>query len=320
LKSATTIDLEHRGRQRYVAAGLLEGDREVAVIDPGPSATLEVLRQKLHARGIAISDIGSVLLTHIHLDHAGVTGVLIEENPRIRVYVHQRGAPHLIDPRRLLESGSRVLGGDVQEYWGRVAPVPASNVHILNGGEEISVGNRQFEAFYTPGHAVHHVCFFEPASKIAFVGDTAGIRIGDSIVYPATPPPDVHLPLLHESLTMIEARKPEQLFLTHFGLVGKVEWHFAELRERIDRWSEFVRASLEQPGDDALREKSFADMVSAELRSVLDEDEVVWFQSLVSNRQNWHGLARYWRRQAETTSNPSTAIKQTWETASREMR
>src|SRR6201999_4173423 len=145
------------------------------------------------------------------------------------------------------------------------APVSPANVHILNGGEEITVGNRQLETLYTPGHAVHHVCFFEPASRIAFVGDTAGIRIGDSIVYPATPPPDVHLPLLPESLAMIEARKPEQLFLTHFGLVAKVEWHMAQLRERTDRWSEFVRASLEEPGDDAQRAKSFSDMVSAEL-------------------------------------------------------
>jgi len=306
--STVILDLEHRGRAGYLAGCLLDCGHGIALLDPGPSATLEVLRRKLHDRGLAISDITTVLLTHIHLDHAGGVGSLVEENPDIQVFVHQRGAAHLMDPKRLLESASRALGQSAESYWGSVTPLPARNVKVLTGGESIALGARNFEVLYTPGHASHHISFFEARSGVAFVGDAAGIRIGNSFVYPATPPPDIDLASLDQSLDLILAREPQRLLLTHFGLLGRVEWHMAEFRDRLRRWSEFVLASLQRPGEDAERAAAFSKMVMEELRSVAAEEEAAWFDKLTSSRQNWFGLARYWRRRLSSSSEESMAI------------
>jgi len=297
LRSTSTIDLKYWARDRYIACCVLECEREVALLDPGPSITINKLRLDLKEKGIGISDVGTILLTHVHLDHAGVTGSLLKENPRIRVYVHERGAKHLIDPRRLLESASRTLGARADETWGPFFPVPSHNLHVVKGGEEITVENRSFEVLYTPGHAVHHVSYFEQASEVAFAGDAAGVRITDSFVYPATPPPDIDLVKIDESLNLIEARKPQHLFLTHFGLVNKVEWHIAEFRKRLRRWSEYVRLSLEEGGDDLQLAMNFTDMVRKELSLAVTAEEASWFDRSISSRQNWHGLARYWRNQ-----------------------
>jgi glyoxylase-like metal-dependent hydrolase (beta-lactamase superfamily II) len=268
----------------------------MAILDPGPSYSVDVLRRKLADVGVSISDITNILLTHIHLDHAGATGTLLAENPRIQVFVHERGAAHLVDPTRLLQSASSVFGSKGDEYWGPVEPVPTANVNVLRGGEQLQVGSRKFEVLYTPGHAKHHVSYYECESGIAFVGDALGIRTNNFLVYPATPPPDVDLELLQASASLIESRKPERLFLTHFGLMGEVEWHFADFRERLERWSDFVRRSLEQPGEDEARAKLFSEMAAVEAASLLKENEADWFKNSVSSRQNWYGLARYWRR------------------------
>jgi len=295
--SSVTIDLKHHQRDRYVACCVLDCKPEIALLDPGPSSTLSNLLHNLDRMGIGISDVGAILLTHIHFDHAGVTGTLVELNPRIRVYVHERGAAHLIDPTRLLKSASRVLGADVEGFWGPFNAVPARNLNVLNGGEEIKLGTRRFEVLYTPGHAPHHVSYFEPDSRVAFVGDAAGIRIADSFVYPATPPPDIDVEQINTSLSLIEAWKPQRLFLTHFGLVGRIEWHMTEFRERLRSWSEFARLSLERQEDDLHRAQEFSEMVTAEVASRASQEEAIWFEQLVSSRQNWYGLARYWRRQ-----------------------
>jgi glyoxylase-like metal-dependent hydrolase (beta-lactamase superfamily II) len=182
--------------------------------------------------------------------------------------------------------------------------VPARNVNVLNGGQKITLGARRFDVLYTPGHARHHVSYFEPDSEVAFVGDAAGIRIADSFVYPATPPPDVDVQQINQSLDLIQDFRPQRLFLTHFGLVGRVEWHIAELRDRLERWNEFVRLSLERQDDDLHRAQVFSEMVTAEVASRALPQEAEWFEQLVSSRQNWYGLARYWRRQ----NGPSVAL------------
>jgi glyoxylase-like metal-dependent hydrolase (beta-lactamase superfamily II) len=234
-----------------------------------------------------------------------VTGTLVEQNPRIRVFVHERGAAHLIDPARLLKSASRVFGSNIEEFWGAFKPVPAQNLTVLNGGEDITIGERRFETLYTPGHAIHHVSYFEMDSKVAFVGDAAGVRITDSYVYPATPPPDVDLAQINESVNLIESRQPQRLFLTHFGLAGNVKWHMTEFRKRLERWSEFVRLSLDHDADDASRAQNFSEMVKAEMSSLVTPEEVLWFEHSISSRHNWYGLARYWRRQRELSSGAS---------------
>jgi glyoxylase-like metal-dependent hydrolase (beta-lactamase superfamily II) len=302
LKSTVTVDLEFRGRDQYIASCLLVCGQEIALLDPGPSSTLNILRSKLRENGVKISDIRTILLTHIHLDHAGATGALVEENPGIRVFVHEQGAAHLIDPTRLLKSASRVFGPKREEYWGCFDPVPARNLNVLTGGEEIELGTRKFEVLYTPGHADHHVSYFERESEVAFVGDVVGIRTRNSFVYPATPPPDIDLQHLNDSSDLIESLKPQRLFLTHFGLMGKVEWHLADFRDRLGRWGEFVRRTLEQPGDDEGRAQQFSKMTGSEAASLLNESDAKWLEESVSSRQNWYGLARYWRRHAASAA------------------
>ena len=303
--SNVTIDLKHGNRDRYIACCMLDCGKELALVDPGPSSTLDELVRNLKERGASVSDVGTILLTHIHFDHAGATGTLVEQNPRIRVFVHERGAAHLIDPARLLKSASRVFGSNIEEFWGAFKPVPARNLSVLSGGEEITIGERRFEVLYTPGHAVHHISYFEMDSKVAFVGDAAGVRITNSYVYPATPPPDVDLAQLNESVDLIESREPERLFLTHFGLAGRVKWHMTEFRQRLARWSEFVRLSLDRDADDASRAQDFSEMVKAEMSTLVTAEEALWFEHSISSRQNWYGLARYWRRQRELLSSPS---------------
>src|SRR5208282_34947 len=155
------LDLHWAGHPRSIASALLRYGDAVALVDPGPSSTISNLREQLAFHGLRISDLDALFLTHIHLDHAGATGSLVRENPRLRVYVHSRGAPHLIDPSRLLHSASRLYGDDMQRLFGEFLPVPPSNLHALEGGEVLALGPRQLQVLYTPGHASHHVTYFD---------------------------------------------------------------------------------------------------------------------------------------------------------------
>src|SRR5262249_39730544 len=148
----------------------------------------------LERAGISIADVRTLLLTHIHLDHAGATGTLIRENPSLRVYVHEKGAPHMADPAKLIASATRLWGNDMDRLWGEMRPVPAECMTIVRGGERIVAGGRDFDVAYTPGHASHHVSYFSRDTGIAFVGDTAGVRLqAGQYILPPTPPPDIDL-------------------------------------------------------------------------------------------------------------------------------
>jgi len=218
MNSIIKLDDLWMGRPRSIATALLESDGHRTIVDPGPGSTLETLRQGLRSRSISVSDLDAVLLTHIHLDHAGATGALVGENPRLAVYVHTNGAPHMIDPSKLLASAQRLWPNDLQRLFGETLPVPAENLHIVEGGETLTLGSRQVEVVYTPGHASHHVSYFDKAEGVAFVGDTAGVRIeGNAFAMPATPPPDIDLGIWDTSFAAILERKPARLFLTHFG-------------------------------------------------------------------------------------------------------
>jgi glyoxylase-like metal-dependent hydrolase (beta-lactamase superfamily II) len=272
------------------------------LIDPGPAAAIPALRRNLQAQDVELSDVSTILLTHIHLDHAGSVGALVEQNPKLQVFVHSRGAQHLIDPAKLIDSASRVSGTNIETLWGVMRPTSAANVRILHGGEKLQIGTRSFEVLYTPGHAIHHVSFIESDSGIAFVGDALGIRVDDSFVFPATPPPDIDVEALSSSADLIHSRSPQHLFLTHFGLKGLVEWHIAEFRNRLKRWSDFVRMTLEMPGDDVQRAQLFSEMTSAEIDAVRPTGRSSWFENTIASRQSWYGLARYWRRSTKSGS------------------
>jgi glyoxylase-like metal-dependent hydrolase (beta-lactamase superfamily II) len=175
-------------------SALIHSPDGVAIVDPGPTTTLGVLEQLLNERGFGWTDVKAVLLTHIHLDHAGSTGTLLNRAPNARVYVHERGAPHIVNPSKLIASASRLYQDDMDRLWGEILPVPEDRLHVLGDAATVRECGHDIEVAWTPGHAWHHVSYFLPECGMAFVGDTAGIiRPEGRLVIPPTPPPDIDL-------------------------------------------------------------------------------------------------------------------------------
>ena len=317
------VDLRFLGRPGIIATAILHGPRGIALVDPGPSTSLENLREELQRKGFTIADVGQLLLTHIHLDHAGATGSLVRENPAIDVFVHERGAPHMANPQRLLESAGRLYGQDMAPLWGEFLPVPAERLRVLKGGETISAGGRELQVAYTPGHASHHVAYFDRSSRVAFVGDTAGIRLrsrsddsanfgetspelqrrrvrqtGGGYVMPPTPPPDIDLEAWRESEARILAWDPDTLFLTHFGPFHGARLQFQQLRDNIEDWNRIVRRLLaDDSRDESQRQEAFVEEASRELRRAVGDAEAEHYGRAGRLDYSWQGLSRYWRKQ-----------------------
>ena len=270
------IDLMHLGRDRVIGAYELDG----LIVDPGPASCLEALLEGFEGEPRAL------LLTHIHLDHAGATGSLVRRFPKLRVYVHEVGAPHLVDPAKLVQSAGRLYGDDLERLWGEVLPVPASNVVALSGGERIE----GFRVAYTPGHASHHVAYLHESSGDAFVGDVAGVRIPPlrATVAP-TPPPDIDLEAWEGSLEAVAGWSPRRLCLTHFGLVDDVERQLERLRQALSANAERARG-----GD---RERFLADF-EAEIDATADQEVAERLRQAAPPEQLWLGLERYWRKRS----------------------
>jgi glyoxylase-like metal-dependent hydrolase (beta-lactamase superfamily II) len=272
------IDVRHLGRERVI--GCWQVDE--ALIDPGPTSCLPTLLE-------ALGDWRprALLLTHIHLDHAGATGSLVERWPDLEVYVHELGAPHLIDPSRLLDSAQRLYGDEMDRLWGEVAPVPEHTLRELAGGETV-LGS--FEVAYTPGHAWHHVSYLHDGT--AFVGDAGGVRINPtSLTVPPTPPPDVDLEAWHESIERIAAWRPQQLARTHFGRGVDVAAELGELARRLEAWAELARTE----GQD-----EFIAAIRSEVESATVPDWVPSYFQAAPPEQMYAGLARYWEKRVES--------------------
>jgi glyoxylase-like metal-dependent hydrolase (beta-lactamase superfamily II) len=289
----TTIDVNYRGRERVIAACLLEGPRGVAIVDPGPAASLAGLCAALAARGLELADVHDILLTHIHLDHAGATGTILRDHPRIRVHVHERGAPHMVDPSRLLRSAARLYGPDMKRLWGEMAPVPPERVRVLTGGETIRAAGRDVLVAYTPGHASHHVSYFDPETRTALVGDTGGVRVGVSpVVLPPTPPPDVDLEAWDVSLNAIAGWQPATLFLTHFGRFGDPEAHLVELRRWLGELRGLATAVLGAVPPEG-RMAAFASGLEQRITERAGAEAAAAYARAVPFEHCWLGMARY---------------------------
>jgi len=292
------VDLNFLGRPQIIATAILQNSAGVALVDPGPTTTLPGLVETLTRQGIKVGDVRQVLLTHIHLDHAGATGSLLKLNPAIEVFVHERGARHMIDPSKLMASAGRLYGQDMDRLWGEMLPVPASQVRVLTGAERVTAGGRELEVAYTPGHASHHVSYFDRASGVAFVGDTAGIRRGNgTYVMPPTPPPDIDLELWRQSGDRILTWDPDTLFLTHFGPYRGARPHFQQLFDRLDAWSALVGRLLADPSlDDDERSRRFVEEVLGEMRRTVGESEAEHYSRAGRLDYSWQGLMRYRRK------------------------
>jgi glyoxylase-like metal-dependent hydrolase (beta-lactamase superfamily II) len=229
------IDVLHRGREKVIACFEVDG----ILVDPGPQSCEETL-----LAGLAGVRPEALLLTHIHFDHAGAAGALVRRWPDLPVYVHERGAPHMANPERLVASAARLYGGEegLRETWGEVIPVPEENLHVLSGGETV-LG---FNVAYTPGHASHHVAYLHEDSGWAFVGDMAGVRIPPwDLTLAPTPPPDVDVEAWEQSLDTIAAWKPAGLALTHFGTAEDVPAQLDAVRESL-HWQADLAADNDQ--------------------------------------------------------------------------
>lgn len=299
-----TLDTQHMGRSQVIATYLLTGS-EPALVDPGPASTLPAIEAALASHGLALSDIQHVMLTHIHLDHAAATGQIAARHPDLRVWVHQRGAPHLIDPSRLLESAVRLYGDMMGPLWGEILPVPADHVTLLHGGETFSIGGRTIRAYDAPGHAKHHLIYLDEQSGTAFVGDNCGVRLpGVAYARPATPPPDIDLEQWERTLTLLEELQPTWLALTHFGAYDDVAFHLSDYRARLRRWGEAVRVGLQAGGDAEAQQAPLAAVIAEEMAQLTPEEQALIRAQGGDVAVNFAGLARYWQKREPFASAP----------------
>jgi glyoxylase-like metal-dependent hydrolase (beta-lactamase superfamily II) len=273
------LDLRHLGHERVIGSYLLETGDGPALQDCGPATCVPELKARLAERGLALTDVRHLLLSHIHLDHAGAAGVLVREHPALQVHVSDVGAPHLIDPSRLERSARRLYGDDFDRLWGELAPVPRENVHAV-GDETLGLAT-----FPSPGHASHHVCYLDRDGTV-YAGDAAGVRIRPSeFVLPPTPPPEVDLESWERTLDELERRGPERLALIHFGVFDDVQRHLEELRRRLREWSARVC--------EGASEEQFAAAAEADLAA--DRDA---YEQAMPFWQSYAGLKRYWEKRA----------------------
>jgi len=274
------LDLLHLGRERVIGVYLLETDDGLALFDCGPSTCVPALKDRLREHGLELGDVRHLLLSHIHLDHAGAAGILVREHPALQVHVSPIGAPHLVDPSRLERSARRLYGDEFDALWGELAPVPQENVH------ETADRVLGLECFPSPGHASHHVCYLD-ADRTLWAGDAAGVRVQPSrFVLPPTPPPEFELDTWERTLDEIEARRPERLALIHFGVADDPAEHLAELRRRLRSWTERV-------GEGA-SEEEFEAAALAELGA-----DAPPYEQAMPFWQSYAGLRRYWDKRRE---------------------
>lgn len=294
------VDVNFRDVPGVIAAGVLIDSDGVTLVDPGPTSCLNTLRRDLAAHGIGTADITRILLTHVHLDHAGATGTLLREHPEIEVYVHERGARHLTDPAKLIDSASRVFGPTMMDtLWGAILPVPGARVRVLRGGERLRIGGREIAVAYTPGHASHHVSYFDAVDGIAWVGDTAGVRVGRSaFIMPPTPPPDINLELWDTSLAEIGGWGARLLFRTHGGPAEQVQEQVESLRRALPEIAEMVRRSLSAGADPDVQFAAFGETFREYARGFLLEADAAAYETVSPLRYNWNGLERYWMKHA----------------------
>lgn len=291
-----TLQLGHTG---IVAATALQIDDGLALFDTGPESTFNNVASALRSAGFELSDVRHVFLSHIHFDHAGAawrfaTGSSADTGAT--VYVHPRGAPHLIDPTKLIESATRIFGNDMERLWGKIAPVSAERVKVLEDNDIVRVPPYDVRAIATPGHANHHHVYHW-ADNI-FGGDIAGVRIGNGPPIPPFVPPELDIEAWHESITKIRMLKPASLYLPHFGKVkGSVSEHLDALDERVTRWSEWLRTKIDEGEEESKLKSIFADYEHADLRAGgASEPEINGYEAADPSYMAVSAAIRYWRK------------------------
>ncbi len=295
---AWQISLPFLGEEEIIGSYLLAGENELAIIDPGPASTLESLLKAIRATGFDPQDVTHILLTHVHLDHAGATGSLVRQLPKAQVYVHSKGAPHLIDTSKVVASATRIYGERMRLLWGEIESTPEERLHSIEGGDILKVAGRRLEVHYTPGHAVHHVIFFDVHSGELFVGDLAGVKLpGIDYIKPPTPPPDLDLEAWSDSISLARSLRPDILYLAHFGAVKDVAQHFGRLREKLSAWGDFVLEAMRKGRSEAEIIALLIEKTQPELQRVARDPHMLQRYEIASNYQmTAQGYMRYWHK------------------------
>jgi glyoxylase-like metal-dependent hydrolase (beta-lactamase superfamily II) len=296
----TVIDLEFQGVPGVIASYLVDCGGELALIETGPTTTLPTLERTVSATGAAMADISTVIVTHIHLDHSGAAGVIVRDQPHIRVLVHPVGAPHLVAPERLVRSAARIYGDEMERLWGEIAGVPEGQVETVADGQEVTIGNRRFRFAHTPGHASHHMAILDEGSGTLFTGDVGGVRApGTSYVAAPIPPPEFDPEAWRTSLATLRSFQPSRLALTHFGLHDDVEAHLDQIEPRLDQ----LVALGEVAGDDGADLEDLTRRLDAFQRGNLGDQaiDLVLRQLNLANPDllGAMGLERYLRKRGE---------------------
>ncbi len=292
------IDHELQGVPRTIASYLLTDGDDLTLIETGPATTMETLLGGVRAAGFDPERITRLVVTHIHLDHAGAAGALLQRLPRARLFVHRVGAPHMADPSRLLASATRIFGEDMERLWGKVLPVPEERMVILDDEASIRVGNRTLKALHTPGHAPHHLAYCDLESGAMFTGDVAAVRLDDShYLRPPTLPPEVDVELWRRSIARLRALRPRRLYLAHFGPVNDPEWHFDSVLARLYFLTGWVEARLAAEPDTKVLADEWLRREAEEVVAATGKDDLVEpYELVVGSRMNVEGLARYLRK------------------------
>ena len=276
------MDLHHEDAERVIGVYLVETEDGLALQDCGPSTCITALKTELVERGLVLSDLRHLLLSHIHLDHAGAAGTLVREHPGLQVHVSEIGAPHVVDPSRLESSARRLYGDDFDRLWGELAPVPQDNVHVV-GSSVLGL-----DCFPSPGHASHHVCYVDGEGTL-YAGDAAGVRIlPDRHILPVAPPPEIDLEAWERTIDELELRAPERLALIHFGVVDQPRDHLRRLRRQLRLWGQRVRQGMD--------EEAFVAAARADLEE--DVGDAPYYERAAPFWQSYLGLRRYWDKAA----------------------
>jgi glyoxylase-like metal-dependent hydrolase (beta-lactamase superfamily II) len=295
---AWQISLPFLNEHEIIGSYLLAGENELAIIDPGPGSMLEPLLASIREVGFDPQDVTHILATHVHLDHAGVTGSLVRMLPKVQVYVHSNGAPHLLDTSKVVASASRIFGGRMKLLWGEIESTPADRLHTIEGGDVLNVAGRKLEVHYAPGHAIHHVIFFDAHSGELFAGDVAGVRLpGVDYVRPPTPPPDLDLEAWSESMELVKRLHPDVLYLGHFGASRDVNEHFGRLHEKLYSWGDFVLNAMRNGKEEAEIISMLIDKTQPELQRVARDPHALQRYEIASNYpMTVQGYMRYWKK------------------------
>ena len=292
------ISLPFQGEEGIVGSYLLVSNKEVALIDPGPTSMMEHLLEAIHQAGFQAQDVTHILATHIHLDHAGAVGSLLPHMPAATVFVHSKGAPHLLDTSKVVASASRIYGAKMDELWGKVESVPTERLKVIEGGDILTIAGRRLEVHYTPGHAVHHVIFFDVHSGELFAGDVAGVRLqGIDYVRPPTPPPDLDLEDWSASIDLLRRLRPDVLYLGHFGPSRNPSLHLTHLRERLSAWGNLILNAMREGKDESEILALFKAQTEPELQRVSRDPRRLERYDIATNYpMTVQGYMRYWRK------------------------